>query len=416
MKRTPSSFHTLHGPLPHCDGDPSTHLAFRQHQVTQVLNQLTIEFGPQSAQLLDGILLPFIRRTYQLTPGAGSTAAAASAATNGGVQPQTLGEGPGPGAPFGGGGWLGGANGTKSPAAEAQQQQQLLAHEVAERSGLQKLYFSVVQHLSSNGLAGVLSSPTNGAHLDGVLRSVLGGLSGAEDPATKKTCLYIFSLLLGGFNRGRSGGVDGGGSGSGGKSSINGGAAAPSAGGPGKGAMDTRAGAGAPQRRALSGKGGGVWTGSGPTVDMEPGVQAAVTAFVREEVVPAVLRCLVDEAPTGLDLRDATAMSAIVHMGALLKEAKEASGGAAGFVGAAALGCSCTPQVWMGQGRVVFLRPYGVCVCVCGGFLCVARWDGGLGFPESLAAGEAFSSGRWSIFIFFFSCYILPRRRDWCMC
>lgn len=80
-------------------------------------------------------------------------------------------------------------------------------------------------------------------------------------------------------------------------------------------------------------------------MDMEPSVQVAVTAFVCDEVVPAALKCLVEGAPAGLDLRDATAMSAIVHMGALFKEAKEARGGAAGFVGAAALGWNCNPQV-----------------------------------------------------------------------
>ncbi|CAM9694586.1 unnamed protein product, partial [Hapterophycus canaliculatus] len=92
-------------------------------EVTQVLNQLTIEFGPQSAQLLDGILLPFIRRMYQLTPGAGSTTAATAAAApgsaNGRAQQQALGEGPGPGVPFGGG-WLAGPNGTKLAGAAAE--------------------------------------------------------------------------------------------------------------------------------------------------------------------------------------------------------------------------------------------------------------------------------------------------------
>lgn len=349
--------------------DPHLHLlvlcpgVWFSHQVTHVLNQLTIEYGPKSAQLLDGVLLPFIRRTYQLTPGAGfATAAAASAQGQGGGSGVS-----------GAGGWSGIANGTpKLPGASSTaaggaqasrdgsvvcgagaegaeaQQQQLLAHEVAERSGFQKLYFSVVQHLSSNGLAGVLSSPTNSSHLDGVLRSLLGGISGAEDASTKKTCLYIFSLLVGGFNRGRSGGVPpAGGAGAGcgggtGKFSVNG-SAGVAAGVAAAGSKATRAAA--TQRRGLSGKGGGLWTGSGPTVDMEPGVQVAVTAFVREQVVPAALKCLGDGAPTGLDLRDATAMSAVVHMGALLKEAKEASGGSAGFVGAAALACSCTPQV-----------------------------------------------------------------------
>ena len=326
-------------------------------QVAQVLNQLTIEYGPKSAQLLDGALLPFIRRTFQLTPGAGSTTAAAAA--TGGAQSQAPGMAngtgklpaastPSPGleiprdSSIGGGLGLGGAD-ANGAEAQRQQQQQLLAHEVAERSGFQKLFFSVVQHVSSNGLAGVLSSPTNGPSLDGVLHSVLGGLTGAEDASTKKTCLYIFSLLLGGFNRGRSGGVapttgDAGGGGAAGGNAN--GSAAPAAGGP-----KAAARAGATQRRALSGKGGGLWTGSGPTVDMEPGVRAAVTAFVRDKVVPAALKCLLDGPPTGLDLRDATAVSAIVHMGALLKEAKEASGGSAGSVGAAALACGCTSQV-----------------------------------------------------------------------
>lgn len=333
-----------------------------------MLNQLTIEYGPKSAQILDGALLPFIRRTYQLTPGAGSaTAAAASAGGQGPVasgggggggvgvwseigngNPKLSGARTAAGAEVSRDGSVGGGGGTGIEGAEAQQQ--LLAHEVAERSGFQKLYFSVVQHLSSNGLAGVLSSPTNGSHLDGVLRSVLGGLSGAEDASTKKTCLYIFSLLLVGFNRGRSGGVAPGGeaqAAGAGKNSANGSAARSAGGAAGGGRAGLKAAtrAAATQRRALSGKGGGLWTGSGPTVDMEPGVQAAVTAFVREEVVPAALKCLVDDAPRGLDLRDATAMSAVVHMGALLKEAKAASGGSAGFVGAAALACSCTPQV-----------------------------------------------------------------------
>ncbi|CAM9754219.1 unnamed protein product, partial [Ectocarpus sp. 13 AM-2016] len=330
-------------------------------EVAQVLNQLTIEYGPKSAQLLDGALMPLIRRTYQLTPGAGSTtaaAAAAAAANGGGAQQQAGGEG----SDSGGGGWPNGTT-TKLPAAAAgaadgaatgggagavgAEAQQLLAHEVAERAGFQKLCFSVIQHVSSNGLAGVLSSPTNAPHLDGVLRSVVDGLSGAEDASTKKTCLYIFSLLLGGFNRGRSGGVPAaavaGGDGAGdGGASANG----PAGGAAGGGGAKKGLRAAATQRRALSGKGGGLWTGSGPTVDMEPGVQSAVTAFVCEQAVPAALKCLVDGAPpTGLDLRDAAALSAIVNMGALLKEAREASGGSARFVGVAALACSCTPQV-----------------------------------------------------------------------
>ncbi|CAM9258508.1 unnamed protein product [Laminaria digitata] len=327
-------------------------------EVTQLLCQLTIEYGPKSAQLLDGALLPFIRRTHDLMPGVGSTTATAAASTPHGTG-QALGEGPGSGPRANGREWpgmmsngsskpsallSGGGGGGASAAVESGGEAELLAHEVAERAGIRKLYLSLLQHLSSNGLAGVLASPTNGSCLDGVLRSVLGGISGDEDASAKKTCFYIFSLLLGGFNRGRSGGtgakVNGGGVGGGGGGA--GGAAVV----PGAEAGGLKAArAAAAQRRTLSGKGGGLWTGSGPTVDMPPMTQSAVTAFVLEEVAPAALKCLVDGAPRGLDLRDAMAVGATVHMGALFKEARAASGGLAGFVGSAALACSCTPQV-----------------------------------------------------------------------
>lgn len=217
---------------------------------------------------------------------------------------------------------------------------QLLPHEVAERSGVMKLYLSVIQHLSSNGLAGVLSSPTNSPYLGGVLRSVLGGIPGSEDAATKKTCLYIFALLLGGFNRGRSGASladRSPGSGSGATPGSNATAV--------KGASLTADGAGVLQRRGPAGKGGGLWQGTGATVDMEPPVRAGVIDFVLSEVVPAALRCLIDGTPAGLDIRDAIGLSAVVHMGGLFREALVTAGGSAGFVGAAAVGCNCTPQV-----------------------------------------------------------------------
>lgn len=133
--------------------------------------------------------------------------------------------------------------------------------------------------------------------------------------------------------------------------------------------------AAAAQRRSLSGKGGGLWTGSGPTVDMPPMTQAAVTAFVLEEVVPAALKCLVDGAPRGLDLRDAMAVSATVHMGALFKEARAASGGAAGFVGSAALACSCTPQVGGGEGAGVRRRwDFVLSFFSASFFVCLVGW------------------------------------------
>lgn len=296
-------------------------------------------------------------------PGVGSTTATAATASPPRGTGPAFGEGPDPGG-SNGREWQGNSNGvckssalisgggSASAAAESGEEAELLAHEVAERAGIRKLYLSLLQHLSSNGLAGVLASPTNGSCLDGVLRSVLMGIAGGEDASAKKTCFYIFSLLLGGFNRGRSGGseakLNGGGLGVGAVKAANG-TAAVGAGGaavPGAEAGGLKAArAAAAQRRSLSGKGGGLWTGSGPTVDMPPTTQAAVTAFILEEVVPASLKCLVDGAPRGLDLRDAMAMSATVHMGALFKEARAASGGSAGFVGSAAIACSCTPQV-----------------------------------------------------------------------
>lgn len=309
-----------------------------ESQVTQLLNQLTIEYGPKSAQLIDAVLLPFIRRTFELIPGAGAgTAIAASPNTANGAH-QGSGDGSGPGL------FINGSAKMMGAAREGEPQQQLLPHEIAERSGIQKLYFSVIQHIASNGLAGVLSSPTNGAHLDGVLRSVLGGLSGREDAPTKKTCLYIFSLLLGDFNREARARDHEANGGTGSAPAVNGTAAAsatPTVATPiGGGGRVTKV-----TRLTTAGMGGGLWTGPGARVGMDAGVRSAVTTFTLEEAVPAALKCLVDEPPAGLDLRDATAMTAILHMGALLKEAKESSGGSGGFVGAAAVACNCTPQV-----------------------------------------------------------------------
>lgn len=262
---------------------------------------------------------------------------------------QALGEGPGPGTTsmgiwgrVSGGGVVGdiGGGGSGAAAGGGGGQQHLMAHEIAERSGIQKLYLSILQHLSSNGLAGVLSSPANGSHLDTILQSVLACLSGNDDASTKKTCLYIFSLLLGGLNRGRSGGRAT-------ETPVSPeSAASPTADGSSVGAAGGKAArAAAVQRRFVSGKGGGLWTGTGPTFDIEAAARAGVTAFVLEKAVPAALMCLVDRGPAGLDLRDPTAVSATVHMGALLMEGKLASGGSAGFVCVAALACNCTPQV-----------------------------------------------------------------------
>lgn len=337
-----------------------------ESQVTQLLNQLTIEYGPKSAQLLDAVLLPYVRRTYELIPGAGSSTAVCSGtgapvdqhcgtASNG--SRHAPGEAPGSGASMKGSG-LAGGNGVAAAAvglagvgeegragngSQPGGDRKLLAHEVAERSTIQKLYLSVIQHISSNGLAGILSSPTNGSHLDSILRSVLAGLAD-DDAMTKKSCLYIFALLLKGFNRGRSGGRDpdppaiaeavGAGPGIG----VRVGPVASN------GSLD---GARAPvtQKRSLGGKGGSLWTGTEPTVDMDPAMRAAVTSFVLDEAVPAAIQCLVDEGAAGLDLRDATALSATVHMGAMILEGKVASGGSAAFVGAAAVKCNCPSQV-----------------------------------------------------------------------
>ncbi|CAM9702026.1 unnamed protein product [Discosporangium mesarthrocarpum] len=80
---------------------------------------------------------------------------------------------------------------------------------------------------------------------------------------------------------------------------------------------------------------------------MEPAVRAAVTAFVLEEAVPVSLACLVAPGPTGLDLRDANAASAVNQMGLLLAEARAASGGSASFISraAAAVVCGNQPQL-----------------------------------------------------------------------
>ncbi|CAM9488175.1 unnamed protein product, partial [Choristocarpus tenellus] len=191
-------------------------------------------------------------------------------------------------------------------------------------------------HLVCNGLAGVLSSPANRPHLDGVLLSVLNGIANQEDATAKKSCLSIFALLLRGFNRLQAV------TGPGGITTQSNGAVKPI--NPSGGREGHGGGMGKVQARARA-RGQGEWNGTDPTVDMDPGAQAGVTAFVLEKGVPAALRCLVVPGTRGLNLRDAVSVSAVNQMGILVLEARTASQGSVDFVGRGALASNCPPQV-----------------------------------------------------------------------
>ncbi|CAM9895823.1 unnamed protein product, partial [Choristocarpus tenellus] len=106
-------------------------------EVVQLLNQLTIEFGPKAASLLDGVLLPFIKRTFELMPSTSNGATSGVGEAGSGVSKQrgTLEAAekgssalPEAGIPTGEQAVLGGGGG---PAGVAPGQ--LLAHEVVER-------------------------------------------------------------------------------------------------------------------------------------------------------------------------------------------------------------------------------------------------------------------------------------------
>jgi len=73
-------------------------------------------------------------------------------------------------------------------------------HELVEQEALTKLFFSVVFHIVTHNLMGILFSPTNVPHLESILQVVLQGLEQKHEPVVKKNAISIFALLMKGLS------------------------------------------------------------------------------------------------------------------------------------------------------------------------------------------------------------------------
>jgi hypothetical protein len=65
-----------------------------------------------------------------------------------------------------------------------------------EQLSVQKLTFTVLQHIVTHGVTAVLLSPTNASSLENILQSMSEGAIHVEDPLMKKTCLTFFRELV----------------------------------------------------------------------------------------------------------------------------------------------------------------------------------------------------------------------------
>ncbi|KAG5178377.1 armadillo-type protein [Tribonema minus] len=151
-------------------------------EIVQLLNQFCVAFGPKAFAFMDAMLLPLIRKIYDLMPPPVPQSTAAGGAASGG----------GGGAGGGTGGLLGGGGGAGSP---LQSPPEPLSHEVLERTALLKQYLSFLTHVVSDGMLGVLCSAANAPQLDAVLQSVLDTLAQVDDPVAKKSCIAAFAAM-----------------------------------------------------------------------------------------------------------------------------------------------------------------------------------------------------------------------------
>lgn len=69
-------------------------------------------------------------------------------------------------------------------------------HTRIEQLSIQKLLYTVLQHLVSQGATAVLLSPTNASTLQAILQSMSEGAIHVTDPVVKKSCLIFFRDLL----------------------------------------------------------------------------------------------------------------------------------------------------------------------------------------------------------------------------
>jgi exportin-T len=122
--------------------------------VAQLFNQLCIKFKSEAISVIDTGLLPFLRKCHALIA--------------------TL----------------------STPATNSQAATEIAPHLRTEQLSIQKLTFTVLQHIVTHGATAVLLTPTNVSSLENVLQSMSDGAIHVEDAAMKKTCIIFFKEVL----------------------------------------------------------------------------------------------------------------------------------------------------------------------------------------------------------------------------
>jgi exportin-T len=123
--------------------------------VSQLMNQLCIKFRADAIGALDTSLLPFLQKCYCLSSSVVDTS----------------------------------SNGMSQGEMDA-------PHLRTEQLSIQKLSFSVLQHIVVHRATAILLSPTNISGLETILQTLSNGAITAEDPVMKKSCLVFFRELL----------------------------------------------------------------------------------------------------------------------------------------------------------------------------------------------------------------------------
>lgn len=129
--------------------------------VAQLFNQLCIKFKDNAIPALDAALLPFLQKCHALIVALDFPSAA----------PPTSSE-------------------------ENDDDVMVAPHERTEKLSIQKLTFTVLQHVVGHSASAMLFSSTNISSLENILQSMSEGAIHVEDPLMKKTCLVFFRKLL----------------------------------------------------------------------------------------------------------------------------------------------------------------------------------------------------------------------------
>ena len=117
--------------------------------VSQIFNQVCIRFKAEACEVLDDFLLPFLNKCQSLVP-------AAEHDSGSGIPP----------------------------------------HLRTEQLSIQKLSFSVLQHIVSHKATAILISSANAGAFESVLQTMRDGAVYVQDPIIKRTCTKFFRELL----------------------------------------------------------------------------------------------------------------------------------------------------------------------------------------------------------------------------